>query len=169
VREHDVRRRIYPITRSIWLGPFASPERQSTLDASGVTHLLNVGEAPSVLSAGRGSIREVVWFPITDLERIPTSIALECLDILHRMVCEAASRVYVHCLAGWNRSPTVVWLYMVACGIDSEQAKDWITRRAPDAIPGHTQLVGEDLLADVLQHGIRYYVPHPYPKALEPV
>jgi hypothetical protein len=168
VGDHDIRRRIYPITRSIWLGPFASPERLSTLHATGITHIFNVGEAPSVLFAGTGSIREVAWFPIADLEPIPNPTAIDCLDVLHKMACDAESRVYVHCLAGWNRSPTILWLYLVACGIEANRAKEWITRQAPDAVPGHTRLVREDLHPVVRQHGSRNYVPHPRPDALEP-
>src|SRR6516164_6163436 len=98
----DFRRRVFPITCSLWLGPFASPERRPVLVAAGVTHLLNVGEAPSVLSTTDGPFREVAWHPVADLERIPDESASSCLKTLHRMVCEPDARVYVHCVAGWN-------------------------------------------------------------------
>jgi hypothetical protein len=165
--EDEVRRRVYPITHSLWIGPFASPERQPTLLAGGVTHILNVGEAPCVLSPGAGSLHEVTWRPVVDLERIPDAVALDCLDTLHRMVCEPGSRVYVHCLAGWNRSPTVLWLYLVGCGMDPDAAKALIVSRAWDAIPGHPRLVDAELLRVVCTHA-RRYLPHPRPEALEP-
>ena len=43
----DFRTKVFRITNSIWLGPFASPERKSALTAARITHILNVGEAPN--------------------------------------------------------------------------------------------------------------------------
>jgi hypothetical protein len=137
------------------------------LVAAGVTHLLNVGEAPSVLCASDGPFREVVWHPIVDLERIPDESAFTCLESLHRMVCEPDARVYVHCIAGWNRSPTIVWLYLVACGLSSEAARELIEARAPDAVPGHRRLVDPVLVESIRATGKRLFLPHPRPDALE--
>jgi protein-tyrosine phosphatase len=131
--------KVFRITSAIWLGPFASPKRELELIAAGVTHVLNVGEAPSVIAAG--NFRDVAWHEIADLTRIPDDQAIACLSTLHRMVCESDARVYVHCVAGWNRSPSVVWLYLVACGLSPQEARSLIERGAPDAIPGHPQLV----------------------------
>ena len=77
----------------------------------------NVSDTPSVLRAGSRQFREVAWHPVVDRQRIPDGDAISCLTTLHRMVCEEGARVYVHCVAGWSRSPTVVWLYLVACGV----------------------------------------------------
>lgn len=161
-----MRTQIFPITRGISQGPFASPPRSDDLLAAGVTHILNVGESPSVLRAGEGSFREVAWRPVADLERIPDEAARECLDTLHRMLTEPDSRVYVHCVAGWNRSPTVVWLYLVACGADPPQARQAIGRRSPSAVPAHPKLIDERLVSFVRSHGGANYLPHPRPEAL---
>ena len=164
----DVRRQVFRITHSLWLGPFASPERQPVLVETGVTHLLNVGEAASIIEAADGPFREVVWRPITDLERVPEESALACLAVLHRMVCQPDARVYVHCIAGWNRSPTVVWLYLIACGLAPDKARGVIEQRAPDANPGHARLVDAALVETIQQFGARSFLPHPRPEALEP-
>jgi hypothetical protein len=163
----DVRRRVFPVTRSLWLGPFASRERQPVLVASNVTHILNVGEAPSVLSARDGPFHEVAWHPIADLERVPDELALACLATLHRMVCQPDARVYIHCIAGQNRSPTVLWLYLVACGAQDDRAKEVIEAAACDAIPGHGRLVDAALVELVRRFGGRSFLPHPRPEALE--
>ena len=163
----DVRRRVFPITRSLWIGPFASPERRPVLVASRVTHILNVGEAPSVLTAADGPFREVAWLPIADLERIPDDLAVACLDTLHRMACLPGSRVYIHCIAGQNRSPTVLWLYLVACGMDADRAKAIIEASARDSIPGHGRLVDAALVEDVRRFGARSLLPHPRPEVFE--
>jgi hypothetical protein len=130
--------------------------------------LLNVGEAPSILAARPGGFREVVSCPIVDLERIPDQVAAECLATLHRMVCEADAQVYVHCIAGWNRSPTVVWLYLIACGLAVDTATRLIEQTARDAIPGHPKLVDAALIESVARLGSQSFVPHPRPEALEP-
>jgi hypothetical protein len=162
------RQQVFPITSALWLGPFASPERCPTLVAGGVTHLLNVGEAPSVLRPDDGPFREVAWHAITDLERIPNKLAVGCLSSLHRMVCEPESRVYVHCIAGWNRSPTIVWLYLVACGVSPEDSRRIIQQRAWDSVPGHSRLIDPALVAGVQAFGAESFLPHPRPEALEP-
>jgi hypothetical protein len=164
----NVRQRVFPITTSLWLGPFASPERRPVLTAAGITHLLNVGEAPSVLAASDGPFREVAWHPITDLERMPDELAILCISTLHRMLCEPDARVYVHCIAGWNRSPTVVWLYLIGCGLPPEMARRIIEARAPDAIAGHSKLIDSTLVESVRQFGAQSFQPHPRPQALEP-
>ena len=163
----DALQRIFPVTRFIWIGPFASPERRATLVANGITHVLNVGEAPSVLAASDGPFTEIAWHPIADLERIPNEAAVAILTRLHEMVCRPNANVYVHCIAGWNRSPTVVWLYLVACGMDEDEAKRLITRHAWDAVPGHGRLVDASLIDLVQQFGRQSFLPHPRPEALD--
>jgi hypothetical protein len=162
-----MRARVFPITRGIAQGPFASPARADPLRAAGVTHLLNVGEAPSVLQAGAAAFREVVWHSLVDLAPIPPDVAQTCLDTLHSMLLEPGSRVYVHCVAGWNRSPTVVWLYLVACGLDPALAREAIARRSWDAVPAHPKLVTGDLVQFVQGHGRSAYLPHARPDVLE--
>lgn len=164
----DVRRRIFSITRSLWLGPFASPERWPVLAASHITHILNVSEAPSVLSTADGPLREVAWIPVADLERVPDDLAVACLGTLHRMACQPDARVYIHCIAGQNRSPTILWLYLIACGLQPDRARAMIEAGACDAIPGHRRLVDDTLLGVVRRYGGRSLLPHPRPEILEP-
>jgi protein-tyrosine phosphatase len=108
---------IFPITKCLWLGPFASPQRLAQLRNAGITHVLNVSEAPSVLTVSQSGLAEIRWHPLEDLSGLPTGAVLACLADLHAMATVASSRVYVHCIAGKNRSPTILWLYLLACGI----------------------------------------------------
>ena len=156
------------ITEALWLGAFAGRERRHALANSRITHLLNVSDTPSVLAADDGMLREVAWHPIVDFSRIPEDIALACLSTLHRMVCEDCARVYVHGMAGWNRSPTVVWLYLVACAMSPRAARALIEARAHDAVPAHTGLVDGGLVQAVTDFGAAHFLPHPRPEALVP-
>lgn len=81
-----------------------------------------------------GEFQEIAWHPIEDLVRIPEHRAEVCLAALHRMICIPDTKVYVHCIAGWNRSPTVVWLYLVACGVPEREAKQFIEARAHETL-----------------------------------
>src|SRR4051794_33978681 len=103
----NIRTQFSWITPRIAQGPFAREPRGIRLLAEGVTHVLNVCEAPSVLTAGPGGFREVAWHPVEDLARIPDEAAIAGIDALHRMLGESGSKVYIHCIAGQNRSPTV--------------------------------------------------------------
>jgi hypothetical protein len=162
----DVRRRVYEITKATVLGPFASPERCPTLVASGITHIFNVGEAPSVLDPADGPFAEVTSHPVVDLARIPDDLAITCVSTLHRMVCAPHSRIYVHCVAGRNRSPTILWLYLVACGVEPNAAKAGIVARSWDSVPGHSQLIDANLVEAVQSFGRQKFLPHPRLDAL---
>src|SRR5438045_1136414 len=100
ILNQDGTKPLFWITRGISQGAFPTPADALHLRKAGITHLLNVGESPSVLHA-RDGFEGVLWQPIADLERIPDEQALGCLDALHRLVLKPDSKVYVHCVAGW--------------------------------------------------------------------
>jgi hypothetical protein len=160
---------VFPVTRVLSVGPFLSRGRAGELLAAGVTHVLNVCDAAPVVTAGPGSFREVVWEPISDFRRIPTPQALRTLDALHRMAAEPEAGVYVHCVAGQNRAPTVLWLYLVACGFDPPAARTLIETRFPDAVAGHWRLIDPDLVLAAQKHGLANFLPLPRGEIVLPV
>ena len=159
---------VYWITKRIAQGQFATPERASVLRDQGVTHVLNVGEGGSIISAESFGFFEVFDSPVVDLERIPDDIAIGALDTLHAMLSVPDSRVFIHCVAGQNRSPSILWLYFIACGMSPDDARTLITERSPDAVPGHGKLVDEHLVAIAKLHGAENYLPLNDPTVLEP-
>ena len=160
---------IYRITAALSVGRFPPADWAAPLLARGITHVLNVSGRSGEVAAGEGAFREVAWFPLDDSRRIPTGTMLHVLDELHRMAAEPGAHVYVHCTAGCLRGPTTLWLYLVACGHDHEDARRLIEARAPDASPGHERMVGPDLILAVQRHGREHFLPHPRGAALEPV
>lgn len=152
---------MYQVSQAIYIGPFLSPKRLESLREARISHVLNVSEAASVIGADGSPLREVAWHPMFDLEPISIDAATACLGTLHRMVCEPSARVYVHCIAGQNRSPTIVWLYFVACGLSPDDARELIERHVPDSVPGHGALVSRQLIAAAQAHGQRRFLPHP--------
>jgi len=87
---------------------------------------------------------------------------------LHQMVSESDARVYVHCIAGLNRSPTIAWLYLVACGLLPDDATRMIEMRSPDSIAPHPKLVDARLIGAMQKLGAERFLPHPRMDALSP-
>lgn len=159
---------MYRITQVLSVGPFATVERADRLRAAGVTHLFNVASGPSHLTAELYGFREVAWQPLDDSVKIPIPAMTEALDTVHRMASQPGAHVYVHCAAGQLRSPTVLWLYLIALGVGAEEARDWIEERSPPACPGERRLVGPNHVLLAQKHGLANFFPHPRPEIVVP-
>lgn len=152
---------ISAITKRLFLGPFLTPSRAAYLRELGVTHVLNVCEAPSIVSDGDGDFCEIRNLSIEDLRPISDDEAITCVTAIHEMLQSPEAKVYVHCIAGQNRSPTILWLYLIACGLASAEAKASIEANAVDAVPGHKALVDDRLAAVVREYGLLQLRPVP--------
>jgi len=159
---------MYRITQVLSVGPFASPERAAMLRAAGVTHILNVSDATNALSSADG-FREVDAIGFDDDAPWPTRTMKYALDTLHRMASEPGSHVYVHCVAGHIRSPTILWLYLIALGIPPNDARNWIEDRSPVASPGHPLIVHHEHVLQAQLHGLEHFFPHPRPDIIVPI
>ncbi len=144
---------VFWITKRIAIGQFASERRCEWLLQQGVTHILNVADADTTEAARRAEFRDVVAVPVVDLALIPIESVVRCLDFIDEAMSAPDSKLYLHCIAGQNRSPTILWLFLLATGMDADQAKRLIVERCPDAVPGHAALVDEVLIAEVRAHG----------------
>lgn len=144
---------VFPITTRVAVGRFPAPLRCAYLLDQNYTHILNVSDATSLASTRDAGFAEVKDLYMDDFVRIPTKDALEAAGTLHAMLNVPDSLVYIHCIAGHMRSPTVLWLYLVGLGMDKNAAKQMITERSPDAQPGHDTLVDARLVASVKEWG----------------
>lgn len=158
---------MFRLTAALSVGRFPPAERAADLRSAGVTHVLNVSGAPSQLD--RADFRDIVWLPIDDAVSLRSATVLPILDALHHMTIGDDAHVYAHCAAGQLRSPTVLWLYLVACGADADAARAAIVARVPGADPGPDRWVPPDLVRLVREHGAARFLPHPRPAAVEPV
>ncbi len=142
----------YWITPVLAVGPFPPPVRVPLLQAAGVTDILNVSDArsyPETLAAG---FRSVVFVPIADCVPIDPETVGQCLSVLDEMYHRPGARVMVHCLAGHNRSPTVIWLYLMSLGVNAEVARSLIEAASPHAIGGHPLLLSPETLSVVIAY-----------------
>jgi hypothetical protein len=158
---------MFRITQCLSVGPFASPQRAERLLAAGVTHILNVSDGPSAVSPENGFV-EVAWVPTNDGKRLPRASMLEALDTLHRFASAPGSHVYVHCVAGQLRGPTILWLYLIALGISPDEAQEWIEERSPEAVAGHYRMVDHEHILVAQTHGLANFFPHPRPELVVP-
>jgi len=150
---------IFWITKRISLGRFVTPERARALRDQRITHVLNVGTADSIITPEDYGFEAVRDCPIPDLSIIPDDLAIIALDAMHTVLSIPQSRLFVHCMAGQNRSPTVIWLYLIACGLSENEARKLITDHTLDAVPGHSRLVNQRLVSLVKSHGAESYLP----------
>lgn len=144
---------MYRITPCLSVGPYPHGDRVAALVAANVTHVLNVSNSHSDTATLNANFREVCDVPMLVDGRLPEADVLHALDQLVRMTAESPAHVYVHCVYGQQRSPTVLWLFLVACGVDPEAARLMIETRAPAATAGHPRLVGPEIVTAVRQHG----------------
>ncbi len=145
---------MYRITPCLSVGPFPYPERISALVAGGVTHILNVSSSHSTTDVvNRSEFRGVEDVLMVVEDQLPETDVLRALDRLFEFSQEPLAHVYVHCLYGQQRSPTVLWLFLIACGLEVETAREMISSRAHRATPGYSRLVGPGLVLAVQRHG----------------
>jgi len=158
---------MFQVTPSLFVGPYPLPPTVEALLAAGVTRVLNVADGRGAYEEGESRFVEVAWEPVRDLTRISAETAAACLLTLQRLLHgEPEARVYVHCAAGQNRSPTVIWLYLIAAGLTPEEASLRIESASPDAIPGHPELVDAELVAWAREFGIKAIRAHVRPGIL---
>ena len=165
----NMRSGVFWITLCIAQGAYPDEERIIALREKGITHILNVGGAPFEDSIKKHGFVETRWVPFDDLIRIPDSVAITCINAVFEMFKHPESRVYIHCVAGQNRSPTILWLFYIACGMNADIAKRLIEDRTLDAVAGHPKLVDEKLIALVKDHGCNHFLPLRRPEIIEPV
>ncbi len=156
------------VTNDLYLGRFASRKRVAELREHGITDILNVSDTPSELTVDDGPFRSIDWITIEDRVRIPTDDAIKATNAIHRMLSIGVGRAYVHCMAGWNRSPTILWLYLIACDVHPGEASQTICSNAFDAVPGHPLLVDSNLIDSMRAFGRANYDPHPRPASIAP-
>jgi protein-tyrosine phosphatase len=159
---------MFRVTRVLSVGPFASPERAEALVAAGVTHVLNVSHEASELVASEHGFKGVAWVPMSDSHRLPFHSAVVALDALHEMTTAPDSHVYVHCVAGLVRSPTILWLYLISLGVSRHDAREWIQARSPMASAGSSRMVDHEHRHLAKQHGRAKFLPLSRPEVIVP-
>lgn len=98
-------------------GMIGTSANMRRLRASGITHVLNLqaefDDAP--LAAEEGV--DTLWLPLESSEEVPAPEAVRAaIGYAQQAWTEPESRLYVHCLAGLNRSPLLAYAILRSSG-----------------------------------------------------
>jgi len=127
----------YIIEENIFQNGYIGLEDVELLKSLGITHLLNLHHDYPFLDELIESGFIVKQIYLIDPAPITDDVALEIVDFIYDSLKESDHKIYVHCVAGLNRSPTAVWLYYLSVGYSEKEA----TKRI---ISGHQNLVVPD-------------------------
>ena len=148
---------IFWITKCIAVGPYPEEHRHTLLQQHGVTHVVNVSEYRNNFCDT--NIFNVAWIPIEDLKKIPHKLLKRCLETIHTFLQYDKSNVYIHCVAGQNRSPNIIWLYLIACGVCPQEARNLMNRATLDTVVGHPLIVDAEHIEVAKKHGQKNFLP----------
>ena len=98
---------VYKITDEIYQGAFPTDSTREYLASIGVTSFLNVSGEEIDSSKGQ----ECLSIPFRDGQTIPKKCIKQCLEYIDRCI-KNAKKVFVHCTAGQNRSPTLITFFI---------------------------------------------------------
>jgi hypothetical protein len=135
---------IYRVTGQIFVGQYPKSDAFLRLHQLGITAILNVSG---------GSYDQpgftVINVPVQDLVELPLPTADRIVDTIVGVVTRG-ERIYVHCIAGQNRSPGSVFLGLLALGMGRDQAARLIEDSTLDAVAHHEAIITERVISHVV-------------------
>jgi hypothetical protein len=142
-----------------------SPAVWELLRRQGVTHVLDLTEGRS--RAAHAGPPYLLHESVEDYTRIPEGRLLACLSAMHGVLCRPGTRLFLHCFAGHGRSPTLLWLYLSACGMEPDAAEYLIRSVNTGARPGEEGLTDAAHPPLARQYGRDTFLPLVRPEILE--
>jgi protein-tyrosine phosphatase len=141
---------MHKITRQIYQGGYPLDEDFALLASMGVNCLVNLDLPYDRQDEARAKAFKVCSVLLYDKGMNPADAWWKCLSWMLEDLKEPGNVCYVHCNAGTSRSPTLVWLYLMATGMDSTEAKALIRRCNPYACPGDPSIINDAVVAELL-------------------
>ncbi len=130
--------RIHPM---IYQGPFPKEATFASLRECRVPNIINVSGS----TYGNEKFN-VLNEPFPDGALIPMSACKNCLQFF-RLCHKESEPVFIHCLAGQNRSGAISFLCLLSLGISQASAKKMIEEGTLDAVADHPRLIGQEHIA----------------------
>jgi len=125
----------------LWVGSYVLPEHVKRLQRMGITSVINMQsdedidryeiETGKLDKAYRGAGIELRWLPIPDFdENALFGKIRDCVEAIESALAAPGSKVYLHCTAGINRSPTVAAAFLMKTrGFGADQARSYLLER----------------------------------------
>ncbi|HET9533221.1 MAG TPA: dual specificity protein phosphatase [Blastocatellia bacterium] len=122
------------INEQIWCGATLDGEDFPLLGTLGINCVINLETClryspQSLASTGIG----FVSIPVPDLDQPLSEKFIDAGVAAIEDVVSGGGNVYVHCTAGWQRSPALVACYLVYAGLPAERALALVKQRRPVA------------------------------------
>lgn len=118
------------ITDRIYIGNYSSAQMLDFSNRESITHVLNC--TPDTHDGLKN-------FKVSQLSvHDGYDMKAEDVQFAVRMISEAVrngGKILVHCHAGISRSTSMVCAYLMYCGMSWDEARDFVTRRRPQAFP----------------------------------
>jgi protein-tyrosine phosphatase len=110
------------ITTRIYQGGWLRPHHIPELVRLGITHVLNL-DLPSTdpLPLAEANIT-LHTIPVRDYCLMTPQLVREIMEAIDRVLSSPAHKIYIHCVVGVSRSPTIAWLYLIHKGHSPEDA-----------------------------------------------
>jgi protein-tyrosine phosphatase len=114
------------ITSQIYQGGWLRPEHIPELIQLGITHILNLDlpyTDPLPFIEANITLHNV---HIPDYSLMTPQLVHEIIEIIDKSLSFPEHKIYIHCVEGVNRSPTIAWLYLIHRGFSPEEASTMI-------------------------------------------
>jgi protein-tyrosine phosphatase len=110
------------ITPQIYQGGWLRPQHIPELVQLGITHVLNL-DLPSTdpLPLAEADIT-LLNIPVRDYCLMTPQLVREVMDLIDQSLSSPHHKIYIHCVVGVSRSPTIAWLYLIHKGLSPEDA-----------------------------------------------
>ncbi len=129
------------ISARLWVGGYVRPEDVIELKSAGITSIVNLQtdedlatcgiSLPRLLDACHKGKIEYRRIPTRDFDKLALAVNLPmCVAGLEAALSGSQSRVYLHCTAGINRSPTTAAAYLIRTrGLSAPEAYKYLVER----------------------------------------
>ncbi len=115
------------ITSRIYQGGWLRPEHVPELVQLGITHILNL-DLPYTddlpLAEAQITLHNVF---IRDYSLMTPQLVREVMGVIDTFLSSPGHKIYIHCVVGVSRSPTIAWLYLIHSGLSPEAASERVT------------------------------------------
>lgn len=110
------------ITARIYQGGWILGHDVPALSRLGITHLLNLDqpyEDPRPFQAANFALQTMSL--IDNCLMVPQQVR-EIMELIDSDLSSPNHKIYIHCVEGVSRSPTISWLYLIHSGFSPEEA-----------------------------------------------
>jgi protein-tyrosine phosphatase len=112
------------ITSQIYQGGWLRAEHIPELVQLGITHILNLDlpyTDPLPLSEANITLYNV---HVLDYCLMKPQLVQKVMEIIDKSLSSPTYRIYIHCVEGVSRSPTIAWLYLIYTGLSPKEATE---------------------------------------------